>query len=137
MPSFYNILVVCNFIDVNPLNYLVPNKYGISIQIRIRSLWYFVSNLHNIFHKILHNNFLLKCPYTSYNESFKMIRIHCCGGSNKNAPQRLRYLNITKLLKLLGKVSRCSPEKGIMSLGQAYKSLQHNLITNLFSLFST
>lgn len=66
-----------------------------------------------------------------------MIRIHWCGGLSKNAPQRLRYFTITKLLKLLGKVSRCSPEGGIMSLGQAYKSLQHNLITNLFSVFST
>lgn len=33
-----NILVVCNFIVLNPLHYLFPNKYGIAIQIRIRSL---------------------------------------------------------------------------------------------------
>lgn len=36
---------------------------------------------------MLHIYFLLKCPYSSYNESFKMIRIHWCGGLSKTAPE--------------------------------------------------
>lgn len=66
-----------------------------------------------------------------------MIFIHWCGGLSKNAPQRLRYLNIMKLLELLGKVSRYSPKGRIMSLGQFYENLQHSPITNLFSVFLT